>query len=1195
MDKAKDIVAKPFLADYLKWEFWPYYLAAFLVLALLFVLVLLILRRRARLPSRLGLRSHVPEGLLAKQEQIPRSSLKKVWKRFSDQIPRQFRRTIQTFHPYVVLGESGSGKSVLIDNNTDWRGQANRFYPSYTLDPLLQIYLGSRALVMEIPAPLLNNTSRQARNALLKLWTPLFSEREATVVIVLNAVSLLHELPENVRRQAEVLRGKINILSSIRKKPVRVNLVVTHMDQIEGYSIFSDFMAAEGLPLEIDPRSNGTAEGIAAGLEPFESLLSKALTSRSADDYLRIVSFFRTAPDILRVLSSFSKILLSHDPLSPSPRIDRICLTSRDGKDPSGSNPFTPDVLEEPLRRPVPNLRHRFAAAIILAAGIFLLGGKYYAERAAVSKADQIMNLIEMSSIQHYNEYAHGLFTQVSKDMKKSLALTLPPWFFWRAEETMRLRFVHGIRKYYLLPAYLNLKTREDALEGGIYLLSLIYSTKENALGKLVLANAEQWYRTLDIPASLVNDYVKSNAHTEDLKLDLRSLPPPRPRGYGATENPLEWLLFFKKVIKACDEPSISKEYLLSLQKEAETFRNIVDRVARYKLTTELIALLKRETPEGGQINWIQRRDADLEQESLKEFFYKIKEKQIDYPSVSGAGLRQLIDSITTMVNLGKRVEDKEYKFHMSNENFTFSTRRWNDLIVRSQITLYMREFLAQNKRTDGLLFFGNTSSIGYPDLVMNPSNDGLLFFMGKGKVNGKFTRSAFEEQVKPVLSELPDFLKTLPIAEDEKKRFSTFILKQAEAYADRYVAAYRSYYSQFRLAADSPGGLRYLLKQIQLPTSPFQDFLMSIKDNTVLDVGDSPMLRQFAKKLGTFEFIRRLMTEKEGTYPEFDKYKALIQQMSDELDSNDPYTVKNKADEANELKRILSPLGRISLSMQRGDNDSFGTLVRVWLKSVGMDAEWQNPFLDPVTIAFFLGRSDVEASVEKIWSDLDASYIKPLYSKFPFNRKTEVEIPPTELERIIHPQGAFWKTFKDYLAPVCTETAGFWSVRVSSLGIFRIPEGMLDSVNELNRLTALLWDEKGVPKPLVLEIRPSGLPPRTEHAPIAILSYLRADKSSVFAFNQQPSWQKLEIEWWKAHTSAVGVEFESLKGLGKSYREITIPERFWSFHQLLGKGEVVDRSLLVWRVSGPSPYPHDVQVGFTTKSDPWTVFHHTR
>ena len=262
-----------------------------------------------------------------------------------------------------------------------------------------------------------------------------------------------------------------------------------------------------------------------------------------------------------------------------------------------------------------------------------------------------------------------------------------------------------------------------------------------------------------------------------------------------------------------------------------------------------------------------------------------------------------------------------------------------------------------------------------------------------------------------------------------------------------------------------------------------------------------------------------------------------------------------------------------------------------MWLKSTGIDPEWQDPFLDPVTIAFFVGRVDVESTAEKVWGELTASYIKPLYSKFPFQRQAEVEINPPELEKMIGPQGSFWKTFKDYLAPICVENAGHWTERVSPLGVFRIPAGMLGTVNELSKVTKSLWNDQGVAQAIVLEIRPSGLPPRTEHAPLAVLCYLRSDKSSVFAFNQQPAWQKMEVEWWKSQTSAVGAEFEAFQDGAKSYREVAVNEKFWSFYHLLNKAETKDKSVFLWRINGPAPYSQEVRAGFTMKSDPWTVF----
>src|SRR5205085_1132256 len=123
------------------------------------------------------------------------------------------------FQPFVVLGESASGKSLLISKYTDWKGQAAQFYPSYSVDPQLQIYVGSKAVIQEVPSTLLADTSTVARTALLRLWRPLFRKREPIAVLTFSAAALRQATPESLRTQAQTLRGKLNVLSRIANRP----------------------------------------------------------------------------------------------------------------------------------------------------------------------------------------------------------------------------------------------------------------------------------------------------------------------------------------------------------------------------------------------------------------------------------------------------------------------------------------------------------------------------------------------------------------------------------------------------------------------------------------------------------------------------------------------------------------------------------------------------------------------------------------------------------------------------------------------------------------------------------------------------------------------------------------------------------------------------------------------------------------
>ena len=207
----KKVAASPFLKKFLGLEIWPYWVAILGLAALVVLLVFLIKRRRAKKVE--------PPLEETKEKPFPSSTLLTIWKEFLLQIPKEFRRSIMMYEPFVVLGESGVGKSSLIDACTDWQGQARQFYPSYTTNPLLQIYLGSQVVVQEIPSALLNDSSKPVLSALRRLWKPLFRKKEPTVVVALDASSFQTDTIESLKRHAQMIRGKINIISRLRRKP----------------------------------------------------------------------------------------------------------------------------------------------------------------------------------------------------------------------------------------------------------------------------------------------------------------------------------------------------------------------------------------------------------------------------------------------------------------------------------------------------------------------------------------------------------------------------------------------------------------------------------------------------------------------------------------------------------------------------------------------------------------------------------------------------------------------------------------------------------------------------------------------------------------------------------------------------------------------------------------------------------------
>ena len=178
-------------------------LSGLLLLGIPLVVVTLLRRRQKQLVL-------AGASVLSKREL---SALEEIWSKFLARLPRASRPLVARYPSVIVMGPAGAGKSQLIRSFVDWQGQTSLFLPSYTPDPLLQIYLGSHAVVQEVSATLLQQPSRESHEAFRRLWkTSLSAARPPTVVVVLKISTLQTSSPDVIRQQAQLVRGKINLL-----------------------------------------------------------------------------------------------------------------------------------------------------------------------------------------------------------------------------------------------------------------------------------------------------------------------------------------------------------------------------------------------------------------------------------------------------------------------------------------------------------------------------------------------------------------------------------------------------------------------------------------------------------------------------------------------------------------------------------------------------------------------------------------------------------------------------------------------------------------------------------------------------------------------------------------------------------------------------------------------------------------------
>ncbi len=1158
-------------------EQWPYLLASLIVFLLLLLLWFLVKKRWTR-----GNKSAAAK-IDTSAPALPVSSLVQIWKGFLREIPWDLRRALKIYQHFIVLGEFGSGKSYLINNHTDWQGHARQFYPSYTRNPLLRIYLGSKILVQEIPASLLNDTSKNARLALLKLWEPLYRRKDPTVVAVLNGLTLKNDDPEYLKKEAQVIRGKINLLARIRRKPITVRLALSHMDQVEGFSEFAQFLSENNIPLKLEFNSKDDLKNLAHCLEPYEDYLERALTALPADKYLKVITFMRMAPKFFKDLAVFVTILQNPDPLSPKPKVAALCLASLVGGHLTVANPFATTLTAAELQKFNPLFRHRVAAVALGLVGIIFLGNAFFYEKNLIEEKFEEIVMLEASPPAQYDQKMHYLFVDPLTSMQKHTLMAVLPDFFPHINDYLDRRGIENIRKFYLLPELnrfyvdetemaltaplrgsfalkqLNIEEIRSAQQKVLYLLGLIYATRKNELGKLVLKNPVPWSETLGLSQLLIEDYVNNNQSSWPVTLDIERVTYRQAKSLEADLHP--WMLYFTKITRLYQQPVITKEDFRKLQKETDFFLGVIRDLDRFDLSARVAELLKKESIHGVRLEVIDQETSQLRQEAIKTFLDLIQGSSIQYPEVSDdLNLLGLYENLKVMLHFKKKGEEAEplYHFLLGEHEFKFNARLWNDLINRSKITFFLRDFISHNKRHDGLLFFAAGKE--FDALALNPFNDGSFLFTGHSIVDGRFTRDAFEKRVQPVLTQLPAFIEQLPIPENDKVHFANFLFKEMEVYANAYAEAYREYYLDFDVTAKSSGALRYVLTHLTLPASQFMDLLLSIRENTALNLDQNEYLRPMALRLGEFEFFQRLMMEQKGAFPELDKYKALLEQMQREIEQQDTTAAGEGSQERKEsfpnFRSSLTPLGRISFSIYQDEENSYLNLIRLWLKSVGISAQWQDIFLAPVYQAFALGKPEVESVLENMWSDLWQADVAPLYNQFPFKVSSEQDVLPQTLKNTTHPYGHFWKTFNEFMAPICLKEGGEWKARPGALGEVKLPGNMLQTVNAIERLSTTLWSKDGEAQPLDFMLRPLPLPAAAADKIIPSLSYIHAGGASLFGFNQQPSWKRFSFQWEIESTATVGLEYTTKNKKERIQRAVAVPKAYWSFYHLLQETE---------------------------------------
>ena len=1156
--------------------------------------------------------------------ELDAQQLKRGWDRFCAGLPAIYRRSILNFEHFVVLGAAAAGKSRLIDGHTDWRRQAKQFLGSQTYDPDLQVHLASTAVVMEIPERILTDHGARCQAALRALWKPLYRRRSPTIVVVFDAVRLLRSSEEAIVDQAETMRAKINLLSSLRDRRLEVRVVLTHLDQLEGYAEFARFCQKEAISTRFQPTfgdfASPTRGQVASYLDGLRAHLPRALLRLSAEDYRKVVSFLRRAPELVPSISRLLDALFSREALSRDPVSGGVYLVA---EPPGVANPLRAAAESGP--GPDPQRIHLMAAVAGASALITFFALAYRDQRSSWAPAS--------AALENYHPADTGSDSErvrredIIAFTRGGGGILRHPDFFAKARRQIQQDFAEKIRVELLVP---NLKKvasggsiRDDMLvlpsRRSLYYLAVIHS--DHTDGFRILRDGsrmEIWASMTGLDPEIIRDYLRNRetphrapieVHLPEHDVDLR-------------DTPAYWMELIGQIRDEMADGVVRPTELRALQARAAGSLSVLDRYQYDELTATILddidsAARTTESPDAGQVDLrkvylpkfqelldgLRASNMSADQRAgIRKILRTVQRGAIDVAEPTL--LRGLVDRLGALYGLrsadAAADDESEVVLRFGNNSVTFDPKRWREIIRDSTAGEQIAQFV-RGHGADGSIFFARQEDAELRPVVWNPTNDGSAIFVGRGTIEGRYTRVAFERHVRDVVGKLGEVLDKAKVPDDQRRALTEYVRGEVRRYATEYRAQLLRFQQAFGLRAQSQEALRIAIAQMSSDVSPFNDYLVAIDRNAHLDF-DNPLLEPMRDALADFASFHNVVDSGGGS-PELAKYKAILAQMLVDLSPQAEAAGGAAPVEGGDtLEKTLSPAGRIVLAGLRGDKGSYSKLVGDWVASVHLAPYQAGPFLSPIEQLTTIGRADIERVVRRAWERDMLPDVLHVAERFPFDPDAQEEITPKELAAAFHPvTGRFFDFFRRYIEPLSEfDKGGPFRQRSSFRTSVSLPGDMYPLINAAASLSARLWDPTGKPLPLATHIWTVPFPHGTNPHYALTLVYLNVGDASVFNFNQQPnpSGTLVMLDWTREQTSQVGAQLTDLDSKENTFPDPIVAQgSFWSFLRLVKKSQSspvrqpAGATLFTWNVKLHKDGADVVPARFVVLENLWEPF----
>jgi hypothetical protein len=1104
------------------------------------------------------------------------SSPTRAWREVMRKLPPGAR----TLPVVVVVGERGCGKTRLIRSvfgaRTGFAGDAITARDDFGVSA----FAPGRLVVQEVAGELFESEGLDGLMQLHDLWQPM-ALQIALVVFVSTA-------SDSAERNAQRVRRVLDLLTDLRNGSApRCCVCVTRLDEsTEGFAELVGAAQRAGSDTHSAISVANATDLRAVWDDRFRDCYYAALAALPASEFIRAARFpEKSGPELSRYVDALLRGI-SRGRAIGTRTLVALAALPEDAHRAVLGDPFAPDDERLADDRRVMERRRmlRAAALVAVAAGTisFLYGWHHRTLRhaqGAVATFGAAAARVRGSERSLWDAITAEPESQAARAVEAALGPLYPPLrlAFPREKEAAVQALLGQLRALHLEPL-----TVAPERATRVYAASLLYATRDGALGRAVRADPERWSASLGMQRASVEHYVDYSQRPWSGGLTPADVAD---RDIGVRE----WSEFFDRLDAILARGRLERaEELTELRSHAARLSAAMRWAVQEPELRPLIRLLELERGKA-EVETLLGKDAAIlqapawviaQRESLRAVLAMVGKGEVAVPPATGKSLRRVLVDLDAIAPPGGANGGSATTLEIDGKTRRYDPELWSKVLSESRSTFYMGALLDDLSATPRSLFVFDPSS--YPDVSASA-------VLGRGpstSIAGMFTPAAFKAEIREPLDGLGAKLEAARVPSAQRDALKAVIQRELDAYAAGLSGALSAYLKSFRFDVTDIGVLRSYVADMSAGSSWFAQFWADIAGSAGLDTGEGVELRSVRGAVSNFAPITTLMTGDKGAYPNLQPYTLILAKLLPSL-AGDPLVGDEPRTGA--LVDRLSPIGKLGLALL--DTTKPGPLQEVddWLtKSNVLDEQLRQPFRAPVLAAYEQALRAVERTVATAYANEMRPYLMPLFEQFPFDPGARTDAVPAEVQTVLGPKGRFLTLFHDLFGPVSVrDSRGAWQPRnAAGYRSLALSREALDLGRWAAVLAPFLWSESGAPRaiPLVVRPVPSGKI-ATGAADAPTLAVLRSGATTVAAFNQATTWKVLPVEWWTASPAALGLEFMSVDGKSRRALSAEASGPAWRFFRLLRRGSL-SHGVVRWSLD-QSP---EREVAFELRSDPWEV-----